>query len=91
MTQKPKGDNAGYVQVEGGSYNLLRIRAAYDATLIDDQLFARVSGYGSRRDGYVTVLDFACTNPTEVGNTSAPYGMKNSQPRQGCKRRHPGR
>ncbi len=86
VTQKPKGDGSGYAQVEGGSYNLLRVRAAYDATLIDNTLFARVSGYSSHRDGYVSLLDFACENPTEVGNTSAPYGLKNSQPRQGCKR-----
>ncbi len=71
VTQKPKGDGSGYVQVEGGSLSLLRFRAAYDTSVIDDELFVRVSGYSSHRDGYVTLLDFACVNPTELGNPAA--------------------
>ncbi len=86
ITQKPKGDDSGYVQVEGGSYNLVRVRAAYDMSLIEDQLFARVTGYSSHRDGYVKVYDFGCVNPGEAGDTSAPYGLKNTQPQEGCQR-----
>ncbi len=40
----------------------------------------RVSGYSSKHDGDVTLLNFACANPTLVGNQSAPYALKNDQP-----------
>ncbi len=86
VTQKPKGDGSGYVEVEGGSLSTLRFRAAYDMPVIDDQLFMRVSGYSSHRDGYVELLDFACVNPTETGNTAAPYGLKETQPPGECRR-----
>ncbi len=84
VTTKPKGDNSGYAQVEGGSYGLVRLRAAYDLSLIDDKLFMRVSGYSSHRNGYENIVDFACANPGEAGNTSAVYGLKVSQPWQSC-------
>ncbi|HVW70803.1 MAG TPA: TonB-dependent receptor, partial [Steroidobacteraceae bacterium] len=86
VTQKPKGDNSGYVQVETGSYDLLRIRAAYDLSLVPDQLFMRVSGYSSRHEGDVQILNFACANPTEVGNQSAPYAVKNDAIGKNCNR-----
>lgn len=86
VSQAPTGDDSGYAQVEVGSLSLVRIRAAYDASLIDGKLLARVSGYSSHRDGYVTLLNFACVNPTEVGNSSAPYALKNDSPGQSCAR-----
>ncbi len=86
VSQRPKGDGSGYVQVETGSLSLSRVRAAYDTALIEDRLFMRVSGYSSHRDGYVHLLDFACVNPTQTGNASAPYALQNDPPYHGCGR-----
>lgn len=85
ITEQPNGSNSGYVDLETGSYDLVRLRAAYDMSLIPDKLFVRVSGYSSRHDGDVTLLNFACVNPTEVGNQSAPYALKNNWPGKSCK------
>jgi iron complex outermembrane recepter protein len=85
VTQKPKGDDSGYIEVEGGSRDLLRFRGAYDIALADN-LAMRVSGYSAQQDGLVKVYDFACVNPTLVGDTSAPHGLRNVTPPQSCKR-----
>ncbi len=86
VTQKPKGDNSGYLQVETGSYSLLRIRAAYDMSLVPDQLYMRLSAYSSRHNGDVQLLNFACENPTEVGNQATPYAIRNDAPGKSCNR-----
>jgi iron complex outermembrane recepter protein len=86
VTQQPKGDDSGYIQVETGSYDLVRIRAAYDMSLVPGQLYMRISGYSSTHDGDVTMLNFACENPGEVGNQDAPYALKNDAPGKSCDR-----
>ncbi len=86
VTKQPKGDNSGYLQVETGSYDLLRFRAAYDMSLVPDQLFMRVSAYSSHHEGDVELVNFACANPGEVGNQSAPYALRNDAPGKSCKR-----
>jgi len=86
VTQKPKGTDSGYIQVETGSYDLLRVRAAYDMSLVPDKLFMRVSAYSSRHEGDVQILNFACENPNELGNQSAPYAVKNDAIGKNCNR-----
>ncbi len=85
VTRKPRGDDSGYIEVEGGSRDLLRFRGAYDVSLGED-LAMRISGYSAQQDGVVKLFDFACANPTLVGNTSAPHGLRNSTPPQSCRR-----
>jgi iron complex outermembrane receptor protein len=58
-SKQPKGDNSGYFSAAYGSYNSVNLRGAYD-TAITDNLFMRVSGQSSRKDGYVDQLDFTC-------------------------------
>ncbi|MEJ0034767.1 MAG: TonB-dependent receptor [Gammaproteobacteria bacterium] len=84
VTQKPRGDDSGYVELEGGSRDLMRLRAAYDVSL-GENLAMRVSGYSAQQDGLIKVYDFACVNPTLVGDTTAPHGLRNATPPQSCK------
>ncbi len=58
-SKQPKGDNSGYFSAGYGSFNAVNLRGAYD-TAITDNLFMRVSGSSSRKDGYVDQLDFTC-------------------------------
>lgn len=62
-SKKPGEDAGGYAQVAYGSYNRVDLRASGDLTLIDDTLFARLSGASKSRDGYVDILDYGCTHP----------------------------
>jgi len=85
VSVQPKGDNTGYVTLETGSYGLIRVRAAADMA-VNSNLAIRLSGYSTNRKGYVEMLDFACVNPTLVGDGTAPYTIKNSQPGATCNR-----
>jgi iron complex outermembrane recepter protein len=62
-TKQPGEDNGGYARVGFGSYQQVDFRGAGDMTLVDDKLYARFSAAGKTRDGYVRVLDYACTHP----------------------------
>ncbi|HWJ69077.1 MAG TPA: TonB-dependent receptor [Sphingobium sp.] len=85
VSAKPKGDNSGYVEIETGSRRLLRMRGAFDIGL-SETLAARLSGYSASQKGLVRLLDFGCVNPTLVGDTSAPYSIKDTAPPQNCQR-----
>ena len=63
FTKQPGEDNAGFLKVGFGTYDQVDFRGAGDMTLVDDKLFARFSAAGKTRDGYVRVLDYACTHP----------------------------
>jgi len=62
-TKQPGEDHGGFFRVGFGSYDQVDFRGAGDMTLIEDRLYARVSGAGKSRDGYVKVLDYGCTHP----------------------------
>jgi len=85
VSKKPRGLNEGYLDVEVGSRNLIKLKGAWDASL-SDTLAMRVSGYSARQDGLVKLYDFGCVNPDLVGDTSAPYSIANTTPPQGCGR-----
>lgn len=65
-TRKPDGSGDGYLSATYGSYDRVEIRGAADFTLVDDTLFARVTGAGVSRGGYVTRYDYRCTHPTST-------------------------
>jgi iron complex outermembrane receptor protein len=69
-SKKPRGDGSGYVEATYGSFDQMELRAAADFT-IAPTLFARVSGAATRRDGYITRYDYACTHPGTPIPTSA--------------------
>jgi iron complex outermembrane receptor protein len=62
-SKKPGPDTDGYVSVTYGSFNRLEMRGAANFTLVPDQLYARLSGAGLKKDGYVTRYDYKCTHP----------------------------
>lgn len=74
-TQKPTGNDDGYVEVTAGNYDRLDLKASGDFALIDEKLFARISGVSRHRDGYFTLYDFACTHP----GTTVPRATAQSQ------------
>ncbi len=60
ISKKPQGDGSGYVDATYGSRSRIDVKAVGDFSLIDDKLFARVSGISRRQDGYGQHLDFTC-------------------------------
>ena len=79
-TKKPLGNNEGYLEAGYGTDNKILVRGAFDASLIKDQLFLRVSAMHQQQDGYVDLIDYACANPgSDV--PPGPVTVKN----KGCK------
>ena len=68
VSKQPKGDGTGFVTATVGDYHRVDIRAGYDFALIDERLFARVTGVSKKEDGYVRRIDFACAFPQLAGN-----------------------
>ncbi len=76
ISKQPDGDTEGYVQGTYGSYNRMDLRAGVNFSLIEDRLFARITGIARHRDGYVTRLDYECANgrppaPVHAGSQAA--------------------
>ena len=63
-SKKPEGEG-GYVEVTAGSLNRRDIKASADFTVVEDAVFARITGVTRNRDGYVTMYDYACVNPDD--------------------------
>jgi len=59
-TKPGQGGDPGRLEVTTGKYNRLDVRGAFEATLLEDQLFGRVSFVSKRRDGWQDNVDFAC-------------------------------
>ncbi|HEY5412965.1 MAG TPA: TonB-dependent receptor plug domain-containing protein, partial [Caulobacteraceae bacterium] len=62
-SQKPNGNDGGYIEGTYGSLNKLNARGAADFTVVPDKLFVRISASTENHDGYVTRYDYACTHP----------------------------
>jgi iron complex outermembrane recepter protein len=60
ITTKPKGDDTGMVEVTYGEHHRTDFKAVGDFSLIDNTLYARVTGVSRRMDGIGKYLDFAC-------------------------------
>ena len=67
FSKKPSEETDGYVEATYGEFNLIKIRAGGNFTLVPDTLYARVSGVSETQDGYMKRLDYACV----TGQTSA--------------------
>src|SRR5258707_387516 len=63
ISKKPTGDNSGYLEATLGNYETRYVKGAYDASLIQDKLFLRVSVSAKKKDGYVDRVDYACAHP----------------------------
>ena len=62
FSRKPDDNPDAYVEAGYGSFNRVNVRAGGNFTLIQDQLFVRVSGVSKTADGYMTRLDYGCVN-----------------------------
>ncbi|MBS1239735.1 MAG: fpvA 2 [Proteobacteria bacterium] len=81
FSQKPKGDGSGSLQATYGSYNRVEVRGMADFALTKD-LSVRVSGVAKARDGYVDLLDYGVTHPSDVvpsNNARGAYGVVGTQ------------
>jgi iron complex outermembrane receptor protein len=68
-SRKPSGEPEAFVEATVGSFNRIDLRAGANFAIVDDRLFARISGSSQHRDGYLTRYDYACA--TNSGTASA--------------------
>lgn len=68
-SRKPSGEPDAFVEGTVGSFNRIDLRAGSNFTIVDDKLYARISGSSQHRDGYLTRYDYACA--TNSGAVSA--------------------
>ncbi|HEY8518759.1 MAG TPA: TonB-dependent receptor [Gammaproteobacteria bacterium] len=64
VSRPPTGDGDSYVEATYGTDERLDLRAAGELTLVEDKLFARVSGSSKHQDGYMYRRDYKCVNPS---------------------------
>jgi iron complex outermembrane receptor protein len=81
ISKQPTGDNTGFIEGTVGDFHRVDLRAGYDFALIEDKLFARITGVSKKQDGYVDRIDFVCENPQLSG--SLPRLITNRD--AGCK------
>jgi len=83
-TKKPGEGHGGFARVGFGSFDQVDFRGAGELTLAEDKLYARFSAAGKTRDGYVKVLDYACSHPgsgapTNRGGKGCQIGTQGEQ------------
>jgi iron complex outermembrane receptor protein len=81
FSAKPTGSDKGYIEATYGSFNRVEIRGMGNFR-INDNLFARVSGVGQARDGYLDLLDYGVAHPTEnvpANNARGAYPVVGTQ------------
>jgi iron complex outermembrane receptor protein len=92
VSKKPQGNGTGHLSATYGSRDRMELRASGDFSLISDRLFLRLSGISRAQEGYVTRLDFACSNPastpklpTLVSGTSCVLGHQGGKSYEGLR------
>ncbi len=81
FSAKPSDSDKGYVEATYGSFNRVEVRGMGNFR-INDNLFARVSGIGQARDGYLDLLDYGVAHPTEnvpANNARGAYPVVGTQ------------
>lgn len=53
ISEAPKFDNFGAVELSGGNFNLLQVRAKANVELVQDKLALRLTGAYKRRNGWI--------------------------------------
>jgi iron complex outermembrane receptor protein len=61
-SQRPKGDDTGYLSVAYGTRDRVDLRGSADFAIAEN-LFARVSGVSKRQRGYIERRDYGCDFP----------------------------
>ncbi len=78
-SQKPKGDDSGYLSLAGGSDRYYAVRGAIDEAIIPERLMFRVSGGWHKQDGWVRLINFKCAYPTLAGQLPGLTGANDPQ------------
>ena len=81
-SKKATGDDDGYIEGTYGSLDLVGFRGAGDFTVIPDQLFVRLTGVSRKNNGYVSLVDYACSHPDDPDVVSGAIPRGNAGP--GC-------
>jgi iron complex outermembrane receptor protein len=66
-SQKPKGDDTGYISMYGGSSRFYSVRGAMDESIVPDKLMFRLSAGWHKQDGWVRIINFKCAYPSLAG------------------------
>jgi iron complex outermembrane receptor protein len=72
FTKKPGDETDGYADITYGDFNLVKVRAAGNFTLVPDTLYARLSGISVQQDGYMKSLDYFCATGQAANTTQIP-------------------
>jgi iron complex outermembrane recepter protein len=67
FSKKPSDQSDGYTDLTYGDFNRIDFRAGSNFTLVQDQLYVRLSGSSKHVDGYMDRLDYGCVNPSASG------------------------
>lgn len=73
-SRKPEGEG-GFVEMSVGNLGRRDFKASADFTVVDDAVYARVTGVSRNYDGHVQRLDYACVHPDD------PYVISGALPR----------
>jgi iron complex outermembrane receptor protein len=82
-SQKPKGDDSGYISVYGGSDRYYAVRGVIDESIVQDTLMFRLSAGWHKQDGWVRLLNFQCVNPSVAGLLPGLTGTADPQATSG--------
>lgn len=63
-SRKPEGEG-GFVEATLGTNGRRDAKGSADFTLVEDAVFARITGVYRNQDGHVTRYDYACLNPND--------------------------
>ena len=72
-SKKPTGANDGYVSGTYGSFDRVEVHGSGDFAVIPDSLFVRITGVSRREHGYVDLIDYACSHPSDPYVISGAY------------------
>jgi iron complex outermembrane recepter protein len=75
VTRKPGNDFSGRASVGLGNYNSQEYRAAVSGPIIENQLFFRISGVKTSRDGFVDNT-FLASEPDDRSGASGRVGLR---------------
>jgi iron complex outermembrane receptor protein len=74
-SKQATGGDDGYIEAKYGSFDRIELRGSGDFSVIPDQLFLRLTGVSRHENGYVNLVDYACSHPTD------PYVISGAYPR----------
>jgi iron complex outermembrane receptor protein len=73
-SKKPIGEG-GFVEATVGTNGRRDFKASADLTIVEDAVFARITGVTRNQDGHVKQLDYACVHPND------PFVLSGAIPR----------